>query len=411
MAQVRFARALAARGHQVQCIFGRVDEDQLPAGSTGLPDVPGVVMSHWGVLRARSLFGHLCRYFRQEKPDVVFSAEDHLNDMVLLAAIATRSRAKISGSSRVFPLDDTGHTGPYSTSPFTRQWAFMQVTRAVAWRADAWTCVSDDLTRAYRDLFGSDKFVRVYNIIVDQPSLERMKEPVEHSWFADRQIPVVTSAGTLTLRKGFPDLIRAIRLLHDRGRHLRLAILGEGPMRGELEALIRQLQLDDWVWLAGRVENPLKYFARSRVSALASYSEGFGNVVIESMMAGCVPVATDCPVGPRDALGGGKYGYLVPTHDPAAMADANCAIKEFLFAHMYRHWQVYRMSSKARRVTEQLFTLLAEDVAMLPDEWRGRAGQGDPQRAALVVCDYVASMTDRFALDEYKRLTDLSVPG
>ena len=95
----------------------------------------------------------------------------------------------------------------------------------------------------------------------------------------------------------------------------------------------------------------------------------------------------------------------------AAMADANRAIKEFLFAHMYRHWQVNRMSNKARRVTEQLFTLLAEDVAMLPDEWRGRAGQGDPQRAALVVCDYVASMTDRFALDEYKRLTDLSVPG
>ncbi len=94
-----------------------------------------------------------------------------------------------------------------------------------------------------------------------------------------------------------------------------------------------------------------------------------------------------------------------------AMADANRAIKEFLFAHMYRHWQVNRMSNKARRVTEQLFTLLAEDVAMLPDEWRGRAGQGDPQRAALVVCDYVASMTDRFALDEYKRLTDLSVPG
>ena len=95
----------------------------------------------------------------------------------------------------------------------------------------------------------------------------------------------------------------------------------------------------------------------------------------------------------------------------AAMADANRAIKEFLFAHMYRHWQVNRMSNKARRVTEQLFTLLAEDVATLPDEWRGRAGQGHPQRAALAVCDYVASMTDRFALDEYKRLTDLGVPG
>ena len=94
-----------------------------------------------------------------------------------------------------------------------------------------------------------------------------------------------------------------------------------------------------------------------------------------------------------------------------AMADANRAIKEFLRARMYRHWRVNRMSAKARRLTEQLFTLLHEDVSTLPDEWRGRAGEGDPKRAALIVADYIAGMTDRSAQDEYKRLTDLSVPG
>jgi dGTPase len=94
-----------------------------------------------------------------------------------------------------------------------------------------------------------------------------------------------------------------------------------------------------------------------------------------------------------------------------AMAEANHAIKEFLFARMYRHWRVNRMTAKARRMTEHLFTLLAEDVATLPDEWRGRAGEADPRRAALTVADYVAGMTDRYALDEYRRLTDLSVPG
>lgn len=94
-----------------------------------------------------------------------------------------------------------------------------------------------------------------------------------------------------------------------------------------------------------------------------------------------------------------------------AMADANRAIKSFLFARMYRHWRVNRMTAKARRTTEGLFTLLLDDVSTLPDEWRGRCSHGNKARAALAVCDYVAGMTDRSAMDEYKRLTDMSVPG
>jgi glycosyltransferase involved in cell wall biosynthesis len=320
LAQVRFARALAERGHEVELIFGRLDVDQLPTDSPGLPVVPGVKVSDWKVDRARGMLAAFSRYLLQNKPDVVFSAEDHLNDVVLLAATITRSPVKISCSSRVFPLDQLGHHGPYSTKPFTKQWAFMQLTRRLMKRATAWTCVSEDLARSYRELFDSDRFVCSYNIVVDDVSLQRMKEPVDHPWFSDSSVPLVTAAAMLTQRKGFPDLLRAIADLRDRGRLVRTAILGEGPMRGELEQLIAELGISDRVWLAGRVENPLKYFARSPVSALPSYSEGFGNVIVESIMCGCVPVATDCPVGPRDVLQDGRYGYLVPMHDPVALA-------------------------------------------------------------------------------------------
>ena len=89
-----------------------------------------------------------------------------------------------------------------------------------------------------------------------------------------------------------------------------------------------------------------------------------------------------------------------------AMAEANHAVKEFLFAHMYRHWRVNRMTNKARRVTEALFGLLHDDPSMLPDGWRARAGLQDGPRAALTVADYIAGMTDRFALEEHRRLTD-----
>ncbi|MGI4950258.1 MAG: deoxyguanosinetriphosphate triphosphohydrolase [Janthinobacterium lividum] len=89
-----------------------------------------------------------------------------------------------------------------------------------------------------------------------------------------------------------------------------------------------------------------------------------------------------------------------------AMAEANRAIKEFLFAHVYRHWHVKRMTTKSRRITEEMFALLHEDTSLLPDGWRTMAGEGDKARAAIVVTDYIAGMTDRFALEEYARLFD-----
>jgi len=93
------------------------------------------------------------------------------------------------------------------------------------------------------------------------------------------------------------------------------------------------------------------------------------------------------------------------------MEDANQAIKDFLFARMYRHWRVNRMTAKARRLTEELFRLLVADPSLLPDDWRARAGEAGLSRAAVTVGDYVAGMTDRYAMDEHRRLTDLAVSG
>ena len=95
----------------------------------------------------------------------------------------------------------------------------------------------------------------------------------------------------------------------------------------------------------------------------------------------------------------------------APMAEANQAIKDFLHARMYRHWRVNRMTAKARVLTSELFRLLHADPSLLPDDWRARAGEAGTQRAANTVSDYIAGMTDRYAMDEHRRLTDLSVSG
>lgn len=94
-----------------------------------------------------------------------------------------------------------------------------------------------------------------------------------------------------------------------------------------------------------------------------------------------------------------------------AMAAASRAVKAFLFDRMYRHWRVNRMSRKAQMVTRSLGTLLLERPDLLPDEWRDQAGSGNTAQAAEIVRDYVAGMTDRFAMEEYARLTDPAVPS
>ena len=307
LAQLRFARALASAGHDVDLLIGRIDPQYK------LPPTDGVNVQVFNRPNVRGMLLPLWRYLRAAKPDVVFSAEDHLNAVVLFAAIASGSRAKISGSSRVTPYDT------YSNKPFTKRWVLKYLARAVMWRADALTCVSKDMVEQYRNVFDSPPHVAVYNIVDDIHSRMRMQEPVEHEWLRDKHIPLLVAAGRLATWKGFADLIRAMKVL-TQNRRARLMILGDGPLRAELQALIDELGLSDVVSLLGYVENPLKYFARADVFVLSSHVEGLPNVLVEAMMCGCTPVSTDCPTGPREVLQDEKYGYLVPMRDPVAMA-------------------------------------------------------------------------------------------
>lgn len=99
-------------------------------------------------------------------------------------------------------------------------------------------------------------------------------------------------------------------------------------------------------------------------------------------------------------------------HPVVAMSDgmktANQALQEFLKNRMYRHYRVNRMTSKARRVVRELFDILLEEPECLPTEWRVRAEAAQDKTArARLVADYIAGMTDRYALDEHRRLFDL----
>ncbi|MGE4529466.1 MAG: deoxyguanosinetriphosphate triphosphohydrolase [Rhodospirillaceae bacterium] len=101
-------------------------------------------------------------------------------------------------------------------------------------------------------------------------------------------------------------------------------------------------------------------------------------------------------------------GRAVVTFSPAMRA-ADRALKDFLFPNMYRHHKVMRAIIKARRVVDDLFGLLLAEPRLLPPDWKRLCGGPAEAETASAVCDYVAGMTDRFALDEHARLFDPKV--
>ncbi len=82
-------------------------------------------------------------------------------------------------------------------------------------------------------------------------------------------------------------------------------------------------------------------------------------------------------------------------------------IRAFFFKHMYRHWKVRRMRRKAAGIVREMFEIFMEDPGMLPDDgWQKWALKGNEAQKAHVISDYIAGMTDRYALQEYQKLTD-----
>jgi dGTPase len=85
----------------------------------------------------------------------------------------------------------------------------------------------------------------------------------------------------------------------------------------------------------------------------------------------------------------------------------DAALKKFLFENMYRHYKLNRMTSKAKRVVKELFKLLIREPECLPAELQAKCKKNNSTDTARVVADYIAGMTDRYALDEYQNLFDV----
>ena len=128
------------------------------------------------------------------------------------------------------------------------------------------------------------------------------------------------AAGRLVPQKNFARLLGAFSAAAQAGD--RLTILGEGPERGALEALVERLGLAGRVTLPGHVIDLVPWFEAADVFVLSSDYEGVPAVIVEALAAGTGIVATRCSAAMSDLLGNGTFGTLVPMADEGALASA-----------------------------------------------------------------------------------------
>jgi dGTPase len=114
--------------------------------------------------------------------------------------------------------------------------------------------------------------------------------------------------------------------------------------------------------------------------------------------------AEEAGIGSADDVRG--LGAALVAFSPA-VGEELARLRAFLHERMYRHWRVNRSRSQARRILAEMFVLFLAEPDVLPAEWYARVRERDEAGRARVICDYVAGMTDRYAIEEHRRLFHL----
>lgn len=117
-----------------------------------------------------------------------------------------------------------------------------------------------------------------------------------------------------TLIKAFNELVNKYKYNGN------LVLVGDGGYRSSLEDMAVRFGLQDKVFFVGIQQNPFNFMGNAKLFVLSSKSEGFGNVLVESMIVGTPIVSSDCPTGPKEILGNGEYGKLFEVGDYVGLA-------------------------------------------------------------------------------------------
>ena len=187
--------------------------------------------------------------------------------------------------------------------------------------------VSLDLKRWLLNTIGvnKEKVVQIYNG-VDQSLFRPGKNSVTDipvNKFLSQESIVIGTVGRLAEVKDQATLIRAFSIALEASppgkQHMRLVIAGNGPMRDQLEMLIEELGIGDFVWMGGDRNDIPDFLRLLDIFVLPSIGEGISNTILEAMATGLPIIATNVGGNP-ELVEDGVNGYLVPPGNPEKLA-------------------------------------------------------------------------------------------
>jgi exopolysaccharide biosynthesis WecB/TagA/CpsF family protein len=337
--RLALASALVARGYSVSLVVVRADgplRHQVP---------PGIKVEDLGCSRVLFACIKLRRYLRVHQPDFLVSSLDHNNVVALCAAVWVRTATRVVICQHNALSEELGQGWRYRAIPFL-YWLLQARAAAIVAVSEG---VAGDLIRTAR--VRDDRVSVIGNpVIRDGDGTPDEPPQPPHPWLMDRTIPVFVFAGRLVAQKDPATLIRAFeqRL---RAGPARLIVLGDGPLRRDMENRVVSSGITAFVHFAGYVSDPGPWIAAATALVLTSRYEGFGNVIVEALARGTPIIATACPHGPAEILGHGLYGDLVPVGDATATAramahDPRARFDAELLRARSRHYTVSRCADQ-----------------------------------------------------------------
>jgi glycosyltransferase involved in cell wall biosynthesis len=300
---ILLANAIAARGHAVDLLT------LVPEGTLRPLVHERVAVVPIGGGKLRSAVPGLRRALLDRRPCALISAEAAPNLVAVMAARLVPRRVR----PRIVLREVSSPSIAARLDPYRQNRIAYRLLRFAYRFADVVVTLTEGARRDLARNFGvpDRKLVRMSaNAVLDDDAAERPD--------TKRESGLIVAVGRLSPEKDHATLIRAFAKLGR--REWRLEIAGDGPMREQLQSLIREV--GGRVTLIGFVADPFSVFRRAELAVSSSRHEGFGNAIVEALACGTPVVATDCPYGPREILADGRYGLLVPVGDPDALANA-----------------------------------------------------------------------------------------
>lgn len=264
----------------------------------------------------RGLFGKLVgfiRFLKRKHPEVIFTTLPGGNLFCFVAWILTGCRSRLVLREASTPSIILKRYGVMKSLT-------VPILSCVAYRfASAIVAPSEGSASDISNFYGiSRESISVIPNPIEPAELNLIDEHC-HPYFKMSD-PVIVGIGRLDKQKRFSDLIFALWLLHKQGTRARLLIFGEGPERQSLLQQVSSLGLTGFVDLPGYEINILGALKSCDVFALVSELEGLPNSLLQALACARPVVSTDCRSGPREILGGGRFGALVPVGDASAIA-------------------------------------------------------------------------------------------